>query len=251
MIVQLPMLILFYKVQLSCEAVMLWLYCLCTQPLWAVMGKIVRKCVRILTDSSSGKIFHLVFHTSSSPHIRGKACGLQEVYWSSTSFLQFERKCGCLKHDIRHINNKAVIHAFLTCWLERGISLFSGICKKKKKIKLKLKAFNWNKETNPYFSTPDIPAFALIAFELKKNKTFWFFWMLWHYISNLLIVLCSPLLFQELHSNKKVTQLFRSGTLDRTRAHLSYFKSHFKNQLFFNHVHCFNLLYTLFKCDLT
>lgn len=80
MIVQLPMLILFYKVQLSCEAVMLWLYCLCTQPLWAVMGKIVRKCVRILTDSSSGKIFHLVFHTSSSPHIRGKACGLQEVY---------------------------------------------------------------------------------------------------------------------------------------------------------------------------
>ena len=172
------------------------------------------------------------------PHVHGKAGGLQEVLPKQQQLLAIWKKMRLLE-TWHETDNKAVADAFLTCWLECGISLFSGICKKKSSSRL----LTGTRRQIRIFSTADIPAFASLLIFLN---------VLALYFQPFNCVMLSLVVPRTALQQKGYTAFQINCFGQYKRPSLSYFnhilKTDFLKQ---NQIHCFNLLYTRFDCDLT
>lgn len=69
------------------------------------------------------------------------------------------------------------------------------------------KVFHWNKETNPYFATPGVPAVALIAFWFN-TKLYWSLWECRRTYPEVIILTSYCLMFASSCSEEAVHLLF-------------------------------------------
>lgn len=92
----------------------------------------------------------------------GKQEAYRRFYQSSNSFLQFERKCGCLKHDMRQITKQSQMPSLPVDWsVVSPCSL--AFAKKKSSSRL----LTGTRRQIRIFSTADIPAFASLLIFLN------------------------------------------------------------------------------------